>query len=84
MQPEVWTPAMGRVHLSHRVPVTGRPVVKDAAVGTVGVARVEYDTKGTPPSVLPQSNADSAASGTKAVPLGKASVITKVKADAEE
>jgi len=37
----VWMPAMGIVHLSHRVPATGFPVVNEAAPGMTPEATVE-------------------------------------------
>ncbi len=80
----VWTPATGIVHRSHRAPVIGSPVVKEAAGGTIAEAWVEYDTCIVTPSVDPQSNGARLASGMKSVPTGIASVTTNVNADAEE
>src|SRR5262245_27347348 len=82
MQPVVMTLIWGSVNRSHRVAATGLASVN--APGGEVEAVVEYATRGVVPDELPQSNAAVEASGTKYVPMGTASVMTKVNADPVE
>lgn len=78
----VSTPVYGTVHLSHRTPVGSIPPAVAHVVGGV-VGSVENPTVIATPSVDPQFSA-AAVSGTYVVPIGTASVIVKVNADADE
>src|SRR5258706_351599 len=77
-------PAQGR---NPRGIVSGPAAAGLASVNAAGgavVVEIEYAIRGATPSVFPQSKAAVDASGMKVVPIGTASVITNVNAEAEE